>query len=213
MASPAEGIGPPRPVPMFVEMIDSVRHRRREMQRAGDVGTAGAARKDQFLRDRIAILEDRADRGGAAMQRRGGGGARGDEVDGRGEAGANRLVALLEGEIVGLIQFADPRGIAAAAEILEQQGIIEIVAILRRQAERATDVAADPAGADAMAGRLSLGQVERIAERRHQLRQSDGGGPGSNSDRRILHKTVPSTADRYRQLVNVRLGDMLNEAC
>ena len=42
-------------------------------------------------------------------------------------------------------------------------------------------MAADPAGADAMAGRLALGQVERIAERADQLGQRydrSGGGVG-----------------------------------
>ena len=160
---------------MLVEMVDAVAYRIREPQRARDVGAARAARDDQFLRNRIPVAQDVADRRGALPQRRALRGLAEHEVQRRREAGADRLVALLERSIVGVVELADARGIAAAAKVLEQQGVIESPRSAWRQADRAADLHPDPAGADAMAGGLTFGEVERIAERRDDLGPAGGG--------------------------------------
>ncbi|MNT63116.1 hypothetical protein D3C72_2009010 [compost metagenome] len=83
------------------------------------------------------------------------------------------LEVLLEGQVVGQIELADAGGIAGAAEILEQQGVVEIMQRLVGKAEFAADRRADPAAADAMTGRLALGHVERHAQRLDDFRKSD----------------------------------------
>ena len=142
----AKVAGAARSVPILVEVIDAVDDAVGKAQRAGNVGAARAARDDQVLRDAVAVLEDVADGGGAAVERRLGRGARGNEVDRRGKARADGLIALLEGAIVGLVKFADPRGIARAAEVLEQQREIKVVAVAGGEADLEPDMAADPAG-------------------------------------------------------------------
>ena len=113
-------------------------------------------------------------------------------MDRRGKPGADGLIALFEGEIVGLIKFADPRGVARAAEILEQQRVVKVVTVLGAEAERAADVAADPAGADAMAGRLAFGDVERVAERADQLGETDGMVGVGQTDQFEFHEGAPA---------------------
>ena len=165
----AEAPGPPRPVPMFVEPVDALAHGFREAQPPRDVGAARAAGQDQLLRDRVAIFQDIADRRGAAAERRRRCGFRKNEVERGGEAGADGLETLLERAVVGFVERANPRRVARAAEVLEEQGVVEIVALARGEAQRDADLAADVAATDAMAGGLAFGDIERIAERADQL--------------------------------------------
>ena len=91
----------------------------------------------------------------------------------RGEAGADGLETLFEGAVVGIVQFADTRGIARTAKVFEQHCIIEIAELGRAKLKLAADVTADPGGADAMARGLALGQVKGIAEGRDQFGPAD----------------------------------------
>jgi hypothetical protein len=179
--------GPPAAVPMFVEAVNAVGNTRREAEAAGNVGAAGAARDNQFLGDGIAVPEDVGDGGDAAAEGGGARRARGDEMDGGGKAGADRLIALLEGAVVRLVKFANARRVAGATEVLEQDGVVEIVERRGIEAELFADVHADPAGADAMAGRLALGQVEGVAERADQFGTGQGGGSGLGMKAFELH--------------------------
>jgi hypothetical protein len=70
-------------------------------------------------------------------------------MKGCGKARPDRLVASLECQIVGFVKLADAGSVAAAAKVFEQQRIVEVVQLFRRQAKRATDVDSDPAAADA----------------------------------------------------------------
>jgi hypothetical protein len=97
---------------MFVEAVDAFAHGRREAEGSRDVGAAGAAGDDELLRDVAAIDENVADCGSAAGERLAPGGLAEDEVEGRGEAGADRLVALLEGAVVSFVEFADAGRVA-----------------------------------------------------------------------------------------------------
>ena len=75
------------------------------------------------------------------------------------------LEVVFEGEVVGQIELADARGVAAAAEVLEQQRVIEFPQFVIGEAGLAADMDADPAAAHAMTGGLALGHVERVTER------------------------------------------------
>lgn len=81
------------------------------------------------------------------------------------ETAVDQLEVALEGQIVGHVELADPGCIAAAAEILEQQRVVELLQFVIGHADLAADMGADVADADAVAGRLALGQVERLAQR------------------------------------------------
>ena len=56
--SPAQGAGPARAIPMLVEMVDAVTNHLREPQHASDLGTTGAPRYDQILRDVASVQQD-----------------------------------------------------------------------------------------------------------------------------------------------------------
>ena len=92
---------------------------------AGDVGAAMAARLDQLARDLAAVLEDVDDGaeplGEAGFQA----GVAEHEAQRLRQAAVDGLEVVLEGEIVGQVQLADARRVAAAAEILQQQRVVE----------------------------------------------------------------------------------------
>lgn len=75
-----------------------------------------------------------------------------------------------EGQIIGEVESADARRIAAAAEVLGQQSVVEL---RLPEADLPADLGTDPAAADAMAFRLPFGHVEGMAERAQELRQPD----------------------------------------
>jgi hypothetical protein len=89
------------------------------------------------------------------------------------QAAVDELEVLLEGEIVGQIQLADPRRVAAAAKILQQQRMIEFGDLGLAEADFPADFDADTAASHAMSGRLPLGEIERVAECAQQLRKRD----------------------------------------
>src|SRR6266478_2065004 len=67
------------------------------------------------------------------------------------QTAVDELEVLLEGEIVGEIQLADPRRIAAAAKILQQQRVIEFGDLLLAEADFPADFDADAATSNPMA--------------------------------------------------------------
>jgi len=89
------------------------------------------------------------------------------------KAAVDLLEVVLEGQIVGQIELADARRIAAAAEIFEQQRVVQLPDPALVEADFLADLHADPAAADAMTLRLPLGQVQRVAERTEQFGQPD----------------------------------------
>ncbi|MEG3155322.1 hypothetical protein [Sphingomonas sp. RB1R13] len=176
---------------MLVKVIDAVRHCRREAERSGDICAARAASDNQLLGDLVAVFQDVADGHGAARQRGGLGGARSDEVNGRSEPCPDGLITLLEGAVIGFVKFADARGVAAASKVLEQERVIKVVKVLQRQAKRAANVAAYPAGAKTVPGGLPFGNVQRVTERTDQLGQRDGVCRCFRQDRYELHDFRP----------------------
>ena len=132
---------------------------------ARDLGAAMAARFDQFLGDLAAVLEDVDQRAKPLGQSGLHSGMRQDEAQHLRQAAVDGLEVALEGEVVGQIELADARRIAAAAEILQQQRVVELPDLALAQADLAADVDADPAAAHAMPGRLAFDHVQRVAER------------------------------------------------
>jgi hypothetical protein len=161
----------PCAVPMLVKAADAVLDPDRKSHLRGDVGPAMAARLDEFAGNVAAVLQNVDDRSDALGQARLRAGVRKDEAQRGGEAAVDGFETALEADVVGEIERADSRGVATAAEVLEEQGVIEVGQCPPVETGRLADVHADPAGADAVAGRLALGHVERVAERADQLRQ------------------------------------------
>jgi hypothetical protein len=97
-----------------------------------------------------------------------------DEVEHLAEAGADELEVALEGEVVAEKELAEPRRVAGAAGILEQEHVVKVGEFGVSQADGPADAAADPAAADAVARRLALGHVEGVAEGADELGEADG---------------------------------------
>ena len=112
-------------VPVLVEILDALRDRLAEPHLARDVGAALAARLDQFAGDIAAILEDVDQRaksfGQAGLQS----GMGEHEAKRLRQAAVDLLEVVFELDVVGQIELADPRGIAAAAQILQQQRVVQ----------------------------------------------------------------------------------------
>ena len=89
------------------------------------------------------------------------------------QAAVDELEVLFEGEIIGQIQLADPRRVAAAAKILQQQRVIEFGDLGVAEADFPADFDTDTAASHTMSGRLPLGEIERVAECAQQFRKRD----------------------------------------
>ncbi len=115
-----------RPIPMLVKILDAVAHRFREAHAGGNLGTAMASRLDQLAGDFTAVLENIDD--GAKALGEAGFKARmtKNEAQGLRQAAVDQLEVALEADVVGQIELTDAGGIAGAAEVLEQQRVIEI---------------------------------------------------------------------------------------
>ena len=83
-----------------------------------------------------------------------------------------QLEIMLQLAVVADKHLADPSGIAAASQILEQDGIIDIAQHLTLQSQRHGDMSANPAGTDTVTSGLPLGQVEGIGEGTKNFRQA-----------------------------------------
>jgi len=168
-------------VPVLVQAVDALGRGVREAQLAGDVGAALAARLDQVLRDLRAVAQDVQHAaqpvGQAGVQP----GVAEDEAQHLRQAFADELEIALELQVVGEVELADAGRVAAAAQVLEQQRLVQLPALPLVQADLVANVGADPAAAQAVPLGLALGDVQRVAERAHQLRQAQ---PGRHADGR-----------------------------
>jgi hypothetical protein len=161
-------------VPVLVEIEDRPRHGGGKSHLPGDVGTAMAARLDEVALDIAAVhrqVQDRLQPGREARLHRGVGD---DEAQHLRQAVVEQLGVALEVVIVGDVELADPRGIAAAAEIFQEQRVVEVGELRHGQAEHLADMHADPAAAHAVTDGLAVGHVQRVAERADDLGQSKG---------------------------------------
>ena len=88
---------------------------------------------------------------------------------------ADPLEIALESQVVGQIQLADARRIAAAAQVLQQDGVVQFPSLQFIEAKLLGNLQADPATAYAVALRLAFGDIKRVAEGAQQLGQTDFG--------------------------------------
>src|SRR5262245_17964169 len=124
MASPPMR-GQSAAVPMLVEALDALRHGFRDPHLARDIGTALAASLDQLHAGLAAVLERAAERAKPLVQRRLQAGMAEDEAQRlRHAVAVDVLVVAFELEIVGQIELADARGVAAATKVLEEQSVV-----------------------------------------------------------------------------------------
>lgn len=80
-----------------------------------------------------------------------------------------------EAKIIGAVQLTDACGVAAAAQILQQEGVIEFPACALVQLQLIRQMHADPAAAHAMSRRLTLGHVQRVRQCTDQLGKTHTG--------------------------------------
>ena len=163
-------------IEMLVETVDAGRHAFRKTQQARNVGAALAARGDQVLGDLRPVAQYRHHGAEALGQPRFQAGVLEHEFQYLRQAVTHCLEILLERQVVRQIQLADARRIAAAAQVFQQQGVIQIPQVIVAHADLAAHMHADPAAADAMPFRLALGDVERLAEGGDQFGQLDAAG-------------------------------------
>ena len=105
---------------MLIEVLDALRDRLGEAHLAGDVGAAMAARFDQLAGNLAAVLEDVDDGAKPFGESDLEPGMAKHESQRLRQAAVDELEVPLEGEIVGEIQLADARRVAAAAEVFQQ---------------------------------------------------------------------------------------------
>lgn len=73
------------------------------------------------------------------------------------------LEITLEAQVIGLVELANARGVAAATQVFEKQGVVKLSQLGFTQLKALADVHANPAAAHAVPLRLPLGDVQRVA--------------------------------------------------
>ena len=172
-----------------------------ETQLSRDVGTALATGLDQFLRDVRAVAHDVHDGAQALAHAGAQAGVAEHEAQHLRQAVLDDLVVALELQIVGQIELADARGVAAAAQVLQQQGVVQLPQLRLGQADLPADVHADPAAAHAVALGLALRDVQRMAECADQLREQQF---ANLARRRVVGKCVEIESLHRQSLSSVR---------
>ena len=96
-------------------------------------------------RDLLAVAQDVDDAAQAVGQAGVQAGVAEDEAQHLRQPVADGLEVALEGEVVGEVELADARRVAAAAEVLQQQHVVELAQGRHVEADLRADVHADPA--------------------------------------------------------------------
>ena len=173
ISSPRRPRGWPRPSQCSSRRADRLRGLDREADQERDLGAAVAARLHQRARH-LALVLDRLEPPAAVAQRAVGGDRAQRPHEGRQPPGpVDALGRALGDVIVGAEQRRHAGGVRGAAGVLEQQRVEEVGAGRGVEAELLGEPHADQARAQRVAGRLPLGEVERVRERADDLRQPD----------------------------------------
>ena len=157
------------PVPVLVERPDGVGAGIREAEAPDDRRAAVAASLD----DRLALGHQRAQHRERALRPRDAAARRHVPRrvarDLRGLRPVDELAVRLESDVVGAEQLAHAGGRRRAADVLEQERVVEGVAVLGGELQLVREAHADQAGALGLPDRMPLGHVERVRERRDDL--------------------------------------------
>jgi len=196
-------------VPVLVQAVDAVGHRVGESQLARDVGTALAARLDQLLRVLRPVAHDVHDAAQPLREAHRHAGVGEDKAQHLRQAVAHRLEVALEGQVVGQVQLADARGVAAASQVLQQQRVVQLPQLALGQADVPADVHADPAGAHAVAFGLAFGDVERVAQGADQFGQAQG----ADVDRRGGVRASAKVESIHPRVFGAAAADLGPHAC
>ena len=156
------------------------------------------------LRDLAAVLEDVDQRAKPLGQTRLHAGVRQHETQHLRQAVVDGMEVAFEGDVVDHIELADARRVTAATDVLHQQRVIEFPDFGFGQADLAADMDADPAAADAMAGRLAFHHVERVAQRAEQFGEAEL-RPGSerSCDVSMDSRPIPRPAVLYAGALSI----------
>jgi len=201
-------VRPAAAVPVSIQAANAHRHRVREAQPARNVGPALAARLGQFVRDLRAVAHDVEHRAQPLRDAHSQSGVRETKCSICGRLKPTVLKSCLNCKVVGQVELADARGVAAAAQVLEQQGVVQRPQVLLAQADGLADMHAEPAAARAMTLGLPFGDGQCMTERADQLRQAQrtnwrgGKRPGCSAGIESFH--VPAFGSPARDLEPVR---------
>ncbi len=154
----------PAAVPVLVERAHGFGARLGEVEAADDRGAAVAARLDDLLalRDERPQHRERALRARDATARHV---LRRVAHDLRGLRPVHELAVRLESDVVAAEELAHACGRRRAADVLQQQRVVERVALLGAELQLPRDAHADQAAALGLAHGMALGHVERVRER------------------------------------------------
>ena len=157
------------PVPVLVERPDGVGAGIREAEAPDDRRPAVAASLD----DRLALGDQGAQHRERALSPRDAAARR--HVlrrvarDLHGLRPVDELAVRLESDVVGAEQLAHAGGRRRAADVLEQERVVEGIAVIRSELQLVREAHADQAGALGLPDGMPLGHVERVRERRDDL--------------------------------------------
>ena len=115
------------PVPVFVQAADAVSHLFVEPKLQRDIGTTLATRRDQFSGELLAVPGQIQDAIHPFVQRLADTAMRHHETSKPRQAvGIHQLEIAFNQPVVGAVQLEQPRGIAAAAGVLQQQRVVKM---------------------------------------------------------------------------------------
>jgi hypothetical protein len=176
----AQPLGVAAAVPVLVERADGVGRGVGEADAAGDLGAAVAAHGDERAGDvgRAGDAEEVVDP--LAQRAPDPDGAHEAQGDARAALPVDLLHQRLDDAVVRAEQGGEARGVARAAGVLEEDGVVQRRAVVVAEAE----LLGEPAGHEAAPQRVALGlaraQVERVRQGGEDVAQRDerGGGGG-----------------------------------
>ena len=130
---------------MLVKGRDRLCDRFRESKLTSDVGATRTTGPYKIGGDRTRVSQDPHDRSGTSGEVLATGCVAQQEVQAGCRARRDQLEVVFKRLVVGLIQFGDPRGVAAAAKVLQKSRIVDRAALGGVQPQYQGDLTRNPA--------------------------------------------------------------------
>jgi len=162
---------------VLVERPDRRRSLLRKAELAGDVGAALAAGLEEVSLRALLEAEPHERRGTTERRALGRDVPHGPDEVLREARPFDRLHPSLEPKVVAAEERADLGGVRRAAHVLQQERVVEVGSRLGIEAELVGEAHSDQTRPNRVPGRLALGDVERVGERRDHLGHPEP-GPG-----------------------------------